>query len=166
MTKGAPSRPGIDSATVSADAYSRDYFLTECDGYDQFLGGGMPARLLAALRLAGPLKGKAVLDVGSGRGEVTMFCAQEGADAYGVDYSGQALTLAQTAQARWQTPPDRAHFQLADSQHLPFRAGFFDLAFMLDVVEHLYPKQLDSALHEVRRTLVDGGALIVHTMPN
>jgi ubiquinone/menaquinone biosynthesis C-methylase UbiE len=166
VTKETASRPNVESTTVPSDVYSRDYFLTECDGHDEFLSGRMSARLLAALRLVGPLEGKKILDVGSGRGEVTLFCARDGADAYGVDYAGEALTLTKAAQARLSVSPDQAHFQLADSQHLPFRTGGFDIAFMLDIAEHLYPKQLDETLREVHRVLAGGGMLIIHTMPN
>ncbi len=155
-----------DLPSVPPETYSRDYFLTECDGHQEFLDGTLPARLQATLRFAGPLQEKRVLDVGSGRGEVTLYCAQQGADAYGVDYAREALALAQAAQVQLQVPPAVAHFQRADSQFLPFKPETFDLIFMLDIVEHLYPRQLDHALREVYRTLKEEGVLIVHTMPN
>ena len=37
---------------------------------------------------------------------------------------------------------------------------------MLDVVEHLFPWELELCLGEIRRVLKPGGALIVHTAPN
>jgi|GEM_PF-315181 len=163
----APRTQRGDIATVPSATYSRQYFLTECDGHAEFLTGTVPLRLKTALRLAGQLRGKKVLDVGSGRGEVIFYCAQSGADAYGIDYSSDALGLAQAA---W--PNDTgggrglAHFQLANAQHLPFKEKTFDVAFMLDIVEHLYPEQLLYALREVHRTLKEDGVLIIHTMPN
>jgi ubiquinone/menaquinone biosynthesis C-methylase UbiE len=153
--------------TVPASTYSREYYLTECDGHDEFLAGRIPHRLQAAIRLAGQLEGKRVLDVGSGRGEITLHCAQNGADAYGLDYSPDALKLARTVWTVGKaTPNGLAHFHLADAQHLPFKERSFDVALMLDIVEHLYPEQLVRAFREVHRTLKEDGLLIVHTMPN
>jgi len=163
MTHKAPHEMG--AAGVSPDAYSREYFLTECDGHEEFLAGRVPRRLQTALSLAGDLRGKRVLDVGSGRGEVVRHCGLAGAEAYGVDYSTDALHLAQAASSG-QTSLGEAHFLRADAQQLPLKSGRWDCVFMLDIVEHLYPSQLHSALIQVRRILEDDGLLIVHTMPN
>nr|MBC7244972.1 class I SAM-dependent methyltransferase [Chloroflexota bacterium] len=162
--------PNVDEGklAVPATLYNREYFLTECNGYKEFLQGGIPARLRIALRLAGELNKKRVLDVGCGRCEVVWYCAKAGADAYGIDYSPEALSLAQQAAALFHTPTSEApaHLQLADASHLPFRSNAFDVIFMLDIVEHLYPEQLRCALEEAYRVLKGGGVLIIHTMPN
>ena len=153
--------------TVPAATYSREYFLTECNGHEEFLAGSVPPRLQAALRLAGQLEGKKVLDVASGRGEVILYCAQAGANAHGIDYSPDALELARAA---WASATgaghELAHFQLADAQCLPFKEKIFDVVFMLDIVEHLHSEQLLRALQEAHRTLQEDGLLIIHTMPN
>jgi SAM-dependent methyltransferase len=157
-----------DKAAVPADLYNREYFLTECNGYQEFLKGNITPRLQFALRLAGILSGKRVLDVGSGRGEVVWYCANNGATAYGIDYSPEAISLAKRAAFLYDTQISGrpAHFQLADAAHLPFKRGAFDVIFMLDIVEHLYPAQLQHALEEAHRVLREEGVLIIHTMPN
>lgn len=159
---------GEDEAGVPADLYSREYFLTECNGYQEFLRGNMTSRLRVALRLAGQLGGKMVLDIGSGRGEVVWHCARAGANVCGIDYSSDAINLAKKAALPWSAQVGNicAHFELADATRLPFRHGAFDVIFMLDIVEHLYPVQLQSALAEAHRVLKEEGILIVHTMPN
>ncbi len=53
-----------------------------------------------------------------------------------------------------------------DARFIPLEDESIDIAFMLDIVEHLEPEELDSALREVCRVLRVGGRLIVHTMPN
>jgi SAM-dependent methyltransferase len=49
---------------------------------------------------------------------------------------------------------------------LPFADNTFDRVTMLDVVEHLYPWQLDLTMREVRRVLKPDGFAVVHTVPN
>jgi SAM-dependent methyltransferase len=55
---------------------------------------------------------------------------------------------------------------LADAAALPFPAEAFDRITMLDVVEHLHPWQLETALTEVRRVLRPDGFAVIHTVPN
>jgi 2-polyprenyl-3-methyl-5-hydroxy-6-metoxy-1,4-benzoquinol methylase len=148
-------------AGVPSGTYSREYFLTECDGHEEYQQGRLPSRLHAALSLAGDLAGKRVLDVGCGRGEVVLYCLRQGAEACGVDYSADALLL-----ARQGAGDEPGHYQRADARQLPFQSGTFDVALMLDIVEHLYPAELAQALADVHRVLKPGGILIVHTMPN
>jgi SAM-dependent methyltransferase len=164
MTQQAPGERGATG--VPAGTYSREYFLTECDGHDEYLSGRLPHRLETALRLAGPLSGKRVLDVGCGRGEAVLYCARAGAFACGVDYSHDALQLAGQGAVRDQSQSGRAHWQRADARYLPFKDSTFDLIVLLDIVEHLYPAELRTALRDVHRILKADGSLIVHTMPN
>jgi ubiquinone/menaquinone biosynthesis C-methylase UbiE len=149
---------------VESQVYSADYFLTECEGHDEFLRTGgkeLPRRLTAALELAGDVRGKRVLDLGCGRGEVVRTCLERGARAVGLDFSYDALVLAQRI-----LPSGKLNLIRADVQRLPFQNTSFDLVFALDLVEHLYPAELDRLLAEVYYVLAPGGRLIVHTMPN
>ena len=49
---------------------------------------------------------------------------------------------------------------------LPFATASYDRVLMFDVVEHLYPWELQQALAEVNRVLKPNGRFIVHTAPN
>ncbi len=149
---------------ISSSTYTLDYYLTDCEGHDEYVATGgvaLSTRLRAALALAGPLKGLRVLDLGTGRGEVVRHCLAEGARAIGADYSIAALEL-----ARRILPQDSPPLVRADAGHLPFADAAFDLVFMLDMVEHLLPVELAATYAEVRRVLTPGGRLIIHTMPN
>jgi SAM-dependent methyltransferase len=160
---GAPER-------VEPEVYTDDYYLTNCHGYEDFVMSGgckVGPRFIKALSLAGNLRGKRVLDVGSGRGELVIQSAMRGADAWGIDYAPAAVEIA----ARALTTIDeklreRTHVQEMDVKALKFDDGFFDVVFMMDVVEHLYPHELAQAFDELHRTIRPGGLLVMHTSPN
>ncbi len=151
--------------------YTDDYYLTNCHGFEDFvISGGRKVgpRFVKALSLAGDLREKRVLDVGCGRGELVIQSAMRGADAWGIDYAQAAIDIADRALSSVDDAALRArtHVQQADVKALPFDDGFFDVVFMMDVVEHLYPHELSAALDELRRTIRPGGLLVMHTSPN
>lgn len=157
---------------VDAAAYSEEYFLTECDGHSEYLAGEgeLSARLRALWKFLRVQPGMKVLDVGCGRGEIILHCARKGIHAVGVDYSEAALRLVQQAISR-ASRPDQETWQhldlsLSNAKQLPFPDSTFDRAVMSDLVEHLYPNELETALKEVHRVLIPGGNLLIHTMPN
>ena len=157
----------LPKPTIAPDQYTADYYLTACEGADEFrasLGGRLPLRMQAALDMAKVTAQMNILDVGCGRGEVLLHCSRSGARAYGTDYAASAVRIAQEALAAG-TAPDAMVMQ-SDARVLPFAANCMDRVFMLDVVEHLSQDELRVALIEARRVLKPGGLLVVHTMPN
>jgi SAM-dependent methyltransferase len=174
---------------VSAQTYNADYYLSECDGFDQFARGAgeLPPRLEKVIALAGDLAGLRVADLGCGRGELVRYARDRGARlALGLDYSAAGLALAKThltphsaalrCEERGQPPLStgawrgggrgEAAILQADAQRLPVADGALDLILALDLVEHLHPAELDRALAECFRALAPGGRLLIHTMPN
>jgi SAM-dependent methyltransferase len=155
---------------VEPDVYTGDYYLTNCHGFEDFAASGgrrVGARFAKALALAGDLRGHRALDVGCGRGELVLQSALRGAEAWGIDYAQAAIEIATNALAV--APEDlraRVHVSRMDVKALEFGDGHFDVAYLMDVVEHLYPAELSRALDELCRVLRPGGRLIVHTSPN
>jgi SAM-dependent methyltransferase len=134
-------------------------------------GGTILAERLQALwRFLRVRPGMQVLDVGCGRGELVVHCGLAGVPATGIDYSTAGLRLAEQAIGHaegldrdgWQRPS----LALGNAQQLSFREGTFDRIVMSDIVEHLYPGELSTALAEAYRVLAPGGELLIHTMPN
>ncbi|MBI5283655.1 MAG: class I SAM-dependent methyltransferase [Chloroflexi bacterium] len=169
MTPEPTPAPGTPDR-VAPEIYTDDYYLTNCHGYEDFvISGGRKVgpRFVKALSLAGSLDGKRVLDVGSGRGELVIQSAMRGADAWGIDYAQAAVEIAQRALSTIdaQLQP-RTHVEQMDVKALTFGDGFFDVVFMMDVVEHLYPHELAQAFDELHRTIRPGGLLVMHTSPN
>jgi len=80
--------------------YTGDYYLTNCHGFEDFVlshGRKVGPRFIKALSLAGELRGRRVLDVGCGRGELVIQSSLRGADAYGIDYAQAAVDIAARA---------------------------------------------------------------------
>ncbi|HXK34868.1 MAG TPA: class I SAM-dependent methyltransferase [Dehalococcoidia bacterium] len=163
--QGTPER--VDPAV-----YTDDYYLTNCHGYEDFVTSGgrrVGPRFAKALSLAGDLRGKRILDVGCGRAEIVIQSAMRGAsDAWGIDYAQAAVDIAQRALDTLEDDAMRVrcHVEQMDVKLLKFEEGYFDVVFMMDVVEHLYPHELAQAFDELRRVLRPGGRLVMHTSPN
>ncbi len=150
-------------AGVSSHLYDEQYFLSVCEGYQEFVtseGEYLSRRLTEALGVAGIAPGMSVLDVGCGRGEILRHTARLGARTFGIDYAWVAMRLSRQAAS-----PATGVYQ-ADAKRLPFPTASFDRVLMLDIVEHLYPEELNAALREAHRVLRPGGRIIIHTAPN
>ena len=155
--------------SVPSTLYTEKYFLTACEGYDEFIateGAHLSRRLDAAFALAAVESDMKVLDVGCGRGEILRHCARLGADAYGIDYAIVAVQMSQDIVEGVSESPGKTGVAQADAKILPFPTAYFDRVLMFDVVEHLYPWELHDALLEIHRVLKPQGRFIVHTAPN
>src|SRR5258708_5311287 len=165
-----------DQRSLPPDLYTEEYFLNACEGYEEFSethGERLSRRLSAAFAVAAVQPGMKVLDVGCGRGEILRHCARLGADAFGVDYAPVAGGSARKAPGRGRPAPrqnrlapGKTGVAQSDAKRLPFPNGYFDRVLMFDVVEHLFPWELNQSLAEIARVLKPGGAFIVHTAPN
>lgn len=148
--------------------YDEEYFLHVCEGYEEFLlgeGTYLSQRLAEALSVAGIAPGMRVLDIGCGRGEILHNTAQLGARAFGIDYATAAVRLSREVVLHHDGTTPIGVYQ-ASALGLPFESSSFDRVLMLDIVEHLYPQELDIALREAFRVLKPGGRIVIHTAPN
>jgi ubiquinone/menaquinone biosynthesis C-methylase UbiE len=154
---------------VSPSEYDREYFLTDCGGYRDFIdhhGLVIEKRMSRSLRVADIKPGMQVLDIGSGRGELVFRSAIKKANVIGIDYSADALRLANELKSIYPRTGDRMDFIRGSATCLPFNKKSFDRALMLDVVEHLHEYELDRMLLDTHMLLKDDGLIIIHTSPN
>jgi cyclopropane fatty-acyl-phospholipid synthase-like methyltransferase len=155
-----------EQAPLPSDLYDEKYFLTACEGHEEFLqseGEHLSRRLREAFAFAAVSPGMRVLDLGCGRGEIVRHVARLGAQSYGLDYAEAAVQLTQRIM---RDEPGIHGLTRGDAKTLPFAADEFDRVLMFDVVEHLHPWELDACLAEVKRVLKPGGQIIIHTAPN
>ena len=93
--KNEPTPKAIQ-APLPSDLYDENYFLTACEGHEEFVrseGEHLSRRLREAFAFAAVTPGMCVLDLGCGRGEIVRHVAQLGAKSYGLDYSEAAVRL-------------------------------------------------------------------------
>jgi ubiquinone/menaquinone biosynthesis C-methylase UbiE len=158
--------PDLAPPAVAASLYDEEYYREVCAGSASFSTDSLDPTYEWALRLARFAPGSVLVDVGCGRGELLVAAARAGASrAVGVEYSAAALRLA-AATVDDAGVGDVATVVEADARRLPVDSGSADLVTFLDVVEHLTPDELATALLEARRVLKPGGRVFIHTMPN
>jgi SAM-dependent methyltransferase len=107
-------------------------------------------------RMAGPLAGRRVLDVGCGDGDWALAAARQGAQVVGVDAS---LPMIEAARVRARDAALDVRFQQGDAMALPFEHDRFDGVLAVTVL--CFVPDAPAALREMARVLVPGGRLVL-----
>ena len=156
-----------DANTVPKELYDEAYFEHFNRGFDQFQKGEIHPSIERAYLLERP-QGKRIVDLGCGRGELVIRAVQDGNQATGVDFSRAALIAAEALaqQVLSEKEVSRVCYKEMDVKTLTLEQDSADVVFALDVVEHLYPPELDQMMQGVKRILSAGGSFVVHTSPN
>lgn len=156
--------------TVNQAYYTKEYFLHECSNFAEFarskgtLLGDRFQVLLPYLDIKPKMN---ILDIGSGRGEMCIFAATRGATAVGVDYSKAAIEIAEKAVALQSAKiQKRVSFIRQPVIEMNFKPRSFDYIISCEVLEHLYPEEIEVMLKKVKTYLKPGGKIIFHTAPN
>lgn len=154
------------------DAYSLTYYLEDCGGFDAYkrdMGGNLAdARLQAVGHLVGLAPVGRALDLGCGRGEVSIHLARLGHDVTAVDYSESAIELARAAFERAVAlggPRLKISFHRSDVNALQL-SGDYNVAVASDMIEHLAPAELDCLYGRLSAHLAPLGMFVVHTTPS
>ena len=98
---------------------------------------------------------KRVLDYCCGDGDLTIFLAENGAEAFGIDISPVSI---QNAKEKAKNKGlKNASFLVMDAEKLEFDNDFFDLIVCSGVLHHL---NIEKAYQELSRVLKPGGKII------
>lgn len=114
-----------------------------------------------ALKLAGYVKGKKILDIGCGSGVFMIDFANRGAYVAGVDYSQKMLDIAKKELNTFKIPKKKYILKKADATKLPFGHNEFDLILATGLTDYLTDKEDQVFLQEAARVLKKSGTLIV-----
>lgn len=152
--------------SVPSKNYNREYYAL-CGGHKAFFKGEISECLNYAFRLAEIRRGMRVLDIGAGRGELAVKCAQAGATVMAIDYSQAAVEIAlnNLASRVDKKVARKVTYKRMNAKKIAYQKNYFNVVFMNDVVEHLYPEELKKVFLEIRRVIKPEGKLIIHT-PN
>ncbi|MBU4502371.1 MAG: class I SAM-dependent methyltransferase [Nanoarchaeota archaeon] len=96
------------------------------------------------------------LDVGCGAGRHTVYAAEKGFLAYGIDFCKAALKKAKI-HAKNKGVGKRTGFLCSQAYELPFEDNFFDLINDSGCFNHINPKHWNAYSKEIFRVLKKGG---------
>jgi cyclopropane fatty-acyl-phospholipid synthase-like methyltransferase len=149
--------------------YTSDYYLHDCGGYLQYRqnqGKNLEdVRLIDVAAVAGLKGGGRVLDLGCGRGELSYYFAQEGFEVTAIDYSADAIKLAEKCFDGDEDLKRKVEFICGDVCTVKL-SGKYDLAVASDLIEHLSPEELEKLYSRISAHLAHDGFFVLHTFPN
>ncbi|MBJ9993537.1 class I SAM-dependent methyltransferase [Paenibacillus sp. S28] len=108
----------------------------------------------------GEVKGKRVLEAGSGTGKVSLHLAMEGAHVTLVDYSEKALENSRTA---FRQANCEGSFVLSDIRRMHALNNQYDLTWNAGVLEHFTFDEKVTILKEMARVTKPGGTIVIMT---
>jgi ubiquinone/menaquinone biosynthesis C-methylase UbiE len=130
--------------------FEHEGWETVSDGYEQHFARLTSQTVEPLLDAAGVARGMRVLDVCTGPGLLAGATVRRGAEAVGLDFSGNAVEI-----ARRNVPG--AEFLQGDAQALPFTSESYDAVLCGYGIIHV--PDPEKALAEMRRVLRPGGRL-------
>lgn len=105
-----------------------------------------------------PKKVFAVLDIGAGYGFIEERLAGKKIDLYGNDISDQAIKI---LKKRF-----NGHFKKENILNMKYKNDFFDVIFMLEVLEHIPPSKTFDVLGNINRMLKKDAVFILSVPTN
>ena len=163
------ARGVVESSEQLRNTYTEDYYLLDCGGFDSYKKSrGLKLedpRLRAVAQIASLAPRGRALDLGCGRGEVSLYLARNGYEVTAMDYSRNAIELALEAERAAADPSLQIHWHCASVTDCPLE-GFYDVVVASDLIEHLTPGELEELYLRGSTHLAPAGLFVVHTFPN
>ena len=139
------------------EAMVQDVIAATCGNLYRHLIGNVTTYPIPEIRLPAG-EGRLFLDVGCNWGRWCVSAARRGYKVVGVDPSLDAIHAARRVAKRLGV---EAEYVVADSRHLPFAAGSFDVAFSYSVFQHFSKEDAVASFAEIGRVLKPTGLSLV-----
>jgi len=155
-----------EKCIVDPRYYTTDYYLDEADGGFEFKQNPfkLPKCFEQSIKTVRIKEEQSILDIGCGRGDVIYYLSTKVKKIVGVDYSEDSIRLTTKILS---TLPSYLNSKIElynmDINEILPKLGKFDIVFLLDVVEHMYPEQLEKMYNELFKHLNKGAEIIIHT---
>ena len=160
--------PAPSSATLQS-SYTKEYYLSDCGGYEAFkrnFGARLEDdRLQAVARLCATAVPGQALDLGCGRGELSLELARLGFGVTAIDYSKDAIEIAREAASRSSKLSAMISLECNGVNEAKLQ-GPYSVAVAADLIEHMLSLELDRLYERVAACLSRHGLFVVHTYPN
>lgn len=105
------------------------------------------------IRILGEIKGKRILEIGFGTGDILLSLAKRKADCYGIEIAGSAIDYLKSISLC------KLHLFKRKDNRLPFKSDFFDIIVCSHVLEHLEDDKRE--LGEISRVLRMNGLAVL-----
>lgn len=156
--------------TVSSRVYDTNYYLSCCLGAEEFKkskGRKLHRNTMRVIDMIPFTPNMEVLDLGCGRGDITLCIARYVKKATGIDYSKSAINIAKSLKNAFpKKVKQKTQFVRANVKKLSFKENSFDLIIAFDIFEHLNKTEIKIAVKEIKRVLKPDGILFVQTGTN
>ncbi|MFH2066896.1 MAG: class I SAM-dependent methyltransferase [Pseudomonadota bacterium] len=106
------------------------------------------------LKELGDLKGKIILDLGTGLGEAAIFFALKGATVFALDISGDMLRTTRKLASRYRVSVDAVK---SPSSPIPLGSESIDIVYCANLLHHV---DIETTLQEANRVLKPGGMFV------
>jgi ubiquinone/menaquinone biosynthesis C-methylase UbiE len=121
---------------------------------------GHPQKAFVKLVERGEMTPSRVLDIGSGPGENTIFLAEQGFSAVGIDFTPEAVEIARDRAAQHEVDAEFVQGNVLDLEQF-FEANSFDYVIDSGLFHSIRPEDLDQFVRQVRHVLKPGGVYYI-----
>jgi len=153
---------------VSPVTYTKEYYLSDAEGYREFNAGlnkHIHEKFKRILEWAKPKREDICLDFGCGRGDFSYYLLQKNVSlVVSVDYSRAAIDITKSLLSSYNSNTAMVLQDDIELHNIP-KNILFSKIFLLDVVEHLYDWQLKVLFMNLSRFLKHDGTIYIYT-PN
>jgi 2-polyprenyl-3-methyl-5-hydroxy-6-metoxy-1,4-benzoquinol methylase len=164
---------GVGSSQQIRDQYTRDYYLGFVDdntskmngvgGWKEFSKGEIAPEKVRLANLL-PFRGRLVLDVGFGRGEIISHVLANGATkVVGVDYSVAACEIADEFLRKKNQRDKVILYNLPVVDFWTIEEKDFEIIYLLDVLEHIKDWEIFAFLSQLQNKVMPESLLLAST---